>query len=107
MIDENDLFNLYCTDHPKLVGSNKSIKSGWRTISKPKFLHFAKRAQSNIKLSDYRSREEAKEVMISNMGFFEFLFFKAIIMWIIEKILDHYFGYAEFNHLPKNSARVL
>jgi len=107
MIDGQSLFSLYCTDHPQLVGSNKSVRSGWRNVSQSKFLYFANKAQSKVELSSFRSRDEAKEAMVSNMGFFEFLFFKAIIMWIIEKILDHYFGYSEFNHLPKSSARVL
>lgn len=106
MICGQSLFSLYCTDHPQLVGSDGKIK-GFRKISKSKFIHFSDKAQSSINLLNYSTREDAKQAMISNMGFFEFLFFKAIIMWIIEKILDHYFGYAEFNHPPDSSGRVL
>lgn len=107
MIDGDDLFNLYCTEYPQLVGSKKSIRGRFRNVPKEKFIYFSKKAQLNIELSNYKTRDDAKQVMVARMGFFEFLFFKAIIMWIIEKILDHYFGYTEFNHLPKSSARVL
>lgn len=86
MISGESLYRIY-TDIPESSGSSRKRKT-----NKKRFIKFAEKAQSNFLYAEHTTRDSAKSEMVSKFGFIEFWIFKTIIMWIIEQILNYYFG---------------
>jgi hypothetical protein len=102
MISGDSLYMLYTTEFPQVV-AGKSVRS--RKSHKDRFIKFANKAQDGYSFLEYPTRELAKSYMVSRMGFLEMFFFRALISWIIDKILNYYFG-SELEN-PKSDGRIL
>ena len=89
MVSGDSLYMLYTTEFPQVV-TGKSGRS--RKSHKDRFMKFAHKAQEGYSFLEYPTREAARSYMVSRMGFFEMIFFRALISWIIDKILNYYFG---------------
>jgi len=88
------LYSIYVLEDSVVSGRERKKKN--KRIPKEKFVTIAKKTKSDNVLGTGVSREDARKTMINNVygstGFIEYFIFRAIIMWIIDKILDYYFN---------------
>lgn len=93
MISGQILFDDYCNEHNVPKGSSSVRYSKLKpSISQKRFVSLSNKLQSNINPTDYPTRCVARHAMVSKIGFIEFLIFRAIIYWIVDRILNYYFG---------------
>ena len=85
------LYEQYLLDNPIVTqGKNKS-----KSIDREKFIATANIIGKDEDFSKYKSkdiaRKELKRKARKSMGLIEYFLLRAIISWIIEKILSYYF----------------
>lgn len=97
-INGDALYSIYALENPSVVGADGRIRHRKlaKSISRERFISIASHTKSDKVLTSDITREEAKTQMINNVwgsvGFIEYFVLRAIIIWIIEKILDYYFN---------------
>lgn len=108
MISGQKLFEDYCSEkNLNISGSSIRYSKFKPPVSKTRFISLGNRLQKDINPTDYKSKHEAKKAMVSKIGFIEFLIFKALIYWIVDRILSYYFGASGSSDHPQVDARVL
>lgn len=94
MISANELYSQYIFENPNIVNATGDLKFKLGSCKKDKFLQLATSANTVI-LPIKDGKKECRRVLVrqmkSNMGFIEYFFLKAIIFWIVDKILSYYF----------------
>lgn len=94
MISANELYSQYIFENPNVVNSTGDLKFKFNSCKKNKFLELANEAGSVV-LPIKEGKKECRKVLVkqlrSKMGFIEYFLLKAIIGWIIDKILSYYF----------------
>jgi hypothetical protein len=94
MISANELYAQYIIENPNITNSTGDLKLKFRSCKKDRFLEIAKEAGSVV-LPIKEGKKECRKVLVrqlrSKMGVIEYFLLKAIIGWIIDKILSYYF----------------
>ncbi len=94
MISANELYDQYINENPNVVSSNGDLKFSFASCKKDKFLKLANDA-SSVVLPIKDGKKECRKVLVrqlrSGMGVIEFFLLKAIISWIVNRILSYYF----------------
>lgn len=89
------LYQEYINENPNVVCGKDKISNGRKTISKERFIGLANTIGKDINSSTYKdkdqARKELKKKARKSTGIIEYFLLRAIIGWIIEKILSHYF----------------
>lgn len=89
------LYQEYINENPNVVCGKDKISTSGKTISKDKFIGIANTIGKDVNVSTYKdknqARKELKKKARKSMGLIEYFLLRAVIGWIIEKLLSHYF----------------
>jgi hypothetical protein len=75
-------------------GGSKRKNKDPRPLKEKRFNRIRDKIQGEIEIGQYQTREEAEaalEIKVQQMGFIELLIFRAVIGWIVHKLLDAWF----------------
>ena len=75
-------------------GGTKRKNKEPRPLKEKRFNRLRDKIQEDIELSQYKTLEEAEaalEIKVQQMGVIEFIIFRAVIGWIVSKLLDLWF----------------
>lgn len=89
MIDADQLYSEYVKSNPNVVGA-----TGGGTCPQDKFVKIASVAAENPPVVAYGRKRAEKEMRVKirkSMGLIEYFILRAIIGWIVTRILNYYF----------------
>lgn len=89
------LYQEYINENPNVVCGKDTVSTLGQKVSKEKFISLANTIGKNVTGSSFKDKKEARKELKrkarKSMGLIEYFLLRAIIGWIIEKILAHYF----------------
>ena len=84
-----------CNDSDELMSwGGKRKRKEPRPIKEKRFNSLRDFAQKDLEQNKYKTREEAEEALklkIQKMGALEFIIFRAMISWLVYRLLDLWF----------------
>lgn len=79
-------------------GGHRHRNKDSRPLKEKRFNRVRDKIQNEIELGKYQTREEAESALenkVQQMGLVEYIIFRAVIGWIIDKLLDMWFSKPE------------
>ena len=86
-----------CNNSDKFMswGGTRRKNKEPRPLNEKRFNRIRDKIEGEIEGGNYQTREEAEaalEIKVQQMGFVELLLFRAVIGWIVHKLLDAWFN---------------